>query len=209
MITSKNLYIEILSGEDEETRRLLENSSISISWGRLLIDCRSDARLQAVRDRIDGICRRVVSLEIPVNKIFLLQNEVVRSEIDPHLVLQWVKSGMSQAPLIRLLPTEFEASIAIIRMADHKGLFATDRLAQDDRVNPNDWTGDDIGSRFNIPEFFDKYLNDLIRHQMLNQYPLVCLDGEGNQQEQIINAWLTSWRGDLVRVVEVLNKRYL
>lgn len=208
MITSNNLFADILS-EDEETKRLLSESIVFVFLGRMIIECKTRSVLQAVRSKIDGICRKIIALDMQVNRILLIYNGEVRSDIQPDLVLQWLNSSPVSIPLLNALPSEVDSEIAVIRMKDHRGLFITDRLADADRANPNDWTGGNIEERFNIPEHFERYITDLIRHQSLTDYPLICLDGEGNKQRQIVNAWLSTWRGDLVRVVEVLSKEYL
>lgn len=208
-LTSSEFYAEALSSSDS-CKALLKQAKIGASLGCLQIDCPSDLLVQAIRDDIIGISERAIALGI--DEILLSENGKLRSPINPRLVIQWVQAmpaSEATIPIIETIPTDEPVELAIIRMSDNKGLFITDKLATTDHAHPNDWLGGNIGLKFNIPEFFEPYTTALIKHQTLTDYRLICLDGHGNKQEQIVNAWLTLWRGDLCRVVEVLSKKYI
>lgn len=209
-LTINEFYAKALSPSDR-CEALLKQVKIGAVWGQLLIDCPRDDLVQAIRGEILGISERAIA--IGIDEILLSENGKLRSPINPRLVIQWVQnmppSFEATIPIIQTIPTSSPVELAIIRMSDNKGLFITDKLATTDRANPNDWLGGDIGARFNIREHFEPYASALSKHQSLTEYSLICLDGSGNKQEQIVNAWLTTWRGDLCRVVEVLSKKYI
>lgn len=201
MLSVTNFFSQALT-DDPVVQKLLEAAPASIDRDTLSLHCRDKATLQAVRGQIAVICQKVVGLGVAEIRLFC--GNQLRNSFNPQTLCQW--TGGYTLPLLGQLPDS--GAVAIIRMTDNKGLYITEDLAKSDRAHPNNWTGASIDA-FNIPEHFDRYISALMHYQHLSHYELVCLDGAGNKQQQIINAWLTQWRGDLVRVVEVLKKEYI
>lgn len=162
--------------------------------------------MQDVRGILAELCPRLQA--IGIKEVILSLDGKERNRVQPELILQWQEPDEPTIAIFQSIPTNTEQAIAIIRMSDNRGLFCTDRAAEADGANPNDWVGENI-LKFNIREHFDRYIADLHNHRSLTEYELTCLDGQGNKQIHIINARLLTWRGDLVRVVEVLQKRYI
>lgn len=170
--------------------------------GILTVVCPKDAvpRIEAQLGAIAKAAfrRRFYWLIVKTN-----DNELV-TQFDPATIMEFEQSAI---PLIHVMPNT-DRPIAIVRMADHKGLYCTDQIYLASGARPNDWIGKDM-SKYHIADEMERYVRALMQHGYLDDFSYRALNFQGQEIEQTVRAWLTTWRGDLVRVVENLDSRLL
>ncbi|MEP0873813.1 PAS domain-containing protein [Trichocoleus desertorum AS-A10] len=95
------------------------------------------------------------------------------------------------------------SSDSIIRMADNVGLFCNDQVEQTSGAKPNDWVGKNM-RLYHVPEELSRYINALHKERTLNEFRYIAPFMDGRLHRFCVNARLVTYRGDLCRLVKVL-----
>lgn len=190
--------------QSPEQLKLFSQCQWKVKDNNLIIDCPSEKLLEEVRSHPDSITR--IASRMEVDRVLMAVRGIIVNPFETPLLVKFVERyRRSNIPKVSL---HDERAIAIIRMADHRGVFCSDALGQLDKVNPNDYVGDNIAAKYNIPEVFDRYMRDLYQHRFLDNYEMDVLDGLGNKKHQVVRVWLSDFRGEECRIVQVLDDRY-
>lgn len=166
-----------------------------------IVDAPTQELFNAVQVHLETIAR--AAFQMKAESLIIACKGIALNTFETRLVPVWMRvAGQPKVPLIHRL--DDDRPIAVIRMSDNKGLFCTQELGRLEKCNPNDYIGADIRQQYNVPGAFEQYISDLETHKFLDDYSLPVLNALGHKKQQRLRAWLSKWRGEDVRVVQVL-----
>lgn len=202
--STKSALAQWLAGTDLNSVNLLNQCDFYPQpSGELLIDCPGE-----ILEQVLALCRKIaqsaIRLEIPQLNVSSEGETICRFE--PDLAHSYPLPAFADIPLIYQLPDPVD-EIAIVRMADHRALYTTTNLDRGSKAF-NGWTGEDM-SQWHIPEELDRLVKALADHQFVQGFRYRAFNYVREPQELIVNAWLTIWKGQSVRVVQTLKRTNL
>jgi hypothetical protein len=172
--------------------------------GELTIDCPGEL-LDQVLDACRALAQPAIRLQIPQLSVSS-EGEII-CRFQPDLAYHYPPTTLDRnIPLIWQLPDPTD-EIAIVRMSDHRALYTTAALDKGSKA-ASGWMGEDM-SRWHIPEELQRLVTALDEHQFVETFQYRAFNYIREPVEIIVNAWLTAWKGQSVRVVQTLKRTAL
>lgn len=92
---------------------------------------------------------------------------------------------------------------SVLRMSDGLGLFNNGRVHLAGGVSPSEWLKLDH-NRFHLPEELNRYTGTLLRDREIRNFSYNASWPNGQIHQFTVNARLANYRGELVRIVKVV-----
>ncbi len=206
-LSVKTALIQFLAFNDPEIAEILDRCDVEprIETGDLDITCPDDETLRR-------ICEAPLFTDVAARQLRLTRTRLFKRG-DPEHLYQFL-AGMPTEYASQFLTLEIppfslsvpgvEASqpLAVVRMADDKGLYCSNIEAHC-RARQNDWLGEDM-SRFHLPEELRRLKSALETHGKISEFSYRALAFDFQPIEMAVDATLINYGGDLCRLVRVL-----
>jgi hypothetical protein len=188
-VANENLLIHCPN--DEIWRELVKNYKDILKF----VPCKKDANCITIATK-----ERRVSFPLNPSYRLHLPNMNIIQEVKTDLRSR-IPSEREEDIIAEVLG--YEGAAYIIRVSDDNGLLSNSRIQQSSGTNPNDWVGKRI-SNYWIEEELLRYKQTLMREVSLSNFSYVAYLFTGEAARFTVDARLTYYRGDLVRLVKSL-----
>ncbi len=208
----------MISYKNENMRLLIENyCSVQILGGALLILCPDDQIFLLLVRHHKGIlqlfscanpltCVTIATEERRISfpgdtsyRVVIPNMELKVQNLDASALRNTISSEQELDIITEILG--FEGSASMVRFADDNGLFSNSRINLSSGAVANDWVGKRM-SDYWIPDELSRYKQALLESTRVSNFSYIAYLFTGQAAKFTVDARLTYYRGDLVRVVK-------